>query len=141
MGGTMKKIYYIPDKKNKYHAEKVKVDGEVHASKKEYQRFCELNLLERIGKINNLRRQVKFELVPSQWEEVETDDYYLRGPKKGQPKKKRVCVEQAVSYIADFVYEENGNEIVEDTKGMRLADYIIKRKLMLYVHGIKVVEK
>lgn len=132
---------YIPQKKeNKYHAKKVKEDGEVYASKKEHRRHCELKLLERAGKISNLRTQVKYELIPSQWEEIETGEVYVRGPKKGQKKKKKKCVEQGVSYIADFVYCEGGKEIVEDAKGMRPSDYIIKRKLMLYMLGIKVVE-
>lgn len=131
---------YIPQKKeNKYHAEKVKIDGEVFASKKEHRRHCELKLLERAGKISNLRTQVKYELIPSQWEEIETDEVYVKGTKKGQKKNKK-CVERGVSYIADFVYCEGGKEIVEDAKGMRPSDYIIKRKLMLYILGIKVVE-
>ena len=137
----MNRIYIPHKKENKYNAEKVKADGQVHASKKEYRRYCELKLLERAGKISNLRTQVKYELIPSQWEEVETDNVYVRGPKKGQKKKKRVCIEQGVSYVADFVYDdERGKTIVEDAKGMRPAEYIIKRKLMLYVHKIKVVE-
>lgn len=43
-------------------------------------------------------------------------------------------------YIADFVYHEDGMQVVEDTKGVRTADYIIKRKLMLWVHGIRIKE-
>lgn len=132
---------YIPQKKeNKYHAKKVKEDGVVYASKKEHRRYCELKMLERAGKISNLRTQVKYELIPSQWEEIETDEVYVRGSKTGQKKKKKKCVEQGVSYIADFVYCEGDKEIVEDAKGMRPSDYVIKRKLMLYILGIKVVE-
>jgi hypothetical protein len=49
-------------------------------------------------------------------------------------------VERACAYVADFVYTENGKKIVEDTKGFKTKDYIIKRKLMLWVHGIRVKE-
>ena len=50
------------------------------------------------------------------------------------------CLEKEVSYIADFCYEQAGKPVVEDTKGFRTADYVIKRKLMLHVHGIKIKE-
>ena len=59
--------------------------------------------------------------------------------KKGGVKKGKV-IEQKCSYIADFVYTENGEKVVEDTKGFRTKDYIIKRKLMLYIHGIRIQE-
>ncbi|GAB4464458.1 MAG: hypothetical protein OHK0044_01870 [Burkholderiaceae bacterium] len=49
-------------------------------------------------------------------------------------------VERAVKYIADFVYTKDGKMVVEDTKGCRTRDYVIKRKLMLYVHGIRILE-
>ena len=49
-------------------------------------------------------------------------------------------VERACSYIADFVYMERGEKVVEDVKGVKTKDYIIKRKLMLFIHGIKVRE-
>jgi hypothetical protein len=79
--------------------------------------------------------QVKYVLIPAQYET------YERYGKKGQRLKdgQRV-LEKECSYIADFVYEENGIEVVEDTKGIKTKDYIIKRKLMLYVHGIRVKE-
>lgn len=53
---------------------------------------------------------------------------------------KKKLIERGVYYIADFVYYRDGEYIVEDTKGVRTKDYIIKRKLMLYVHGIKIKE-
>ena len=43
-------------------------------------------------------------------------------------------------YVADFVYEDNGDTVVEDTKGMRTKEYVIKRKLMLYRYGIRIKE-
>ena len=102
---------------NKYGAKKVVVDGQVFDSKKEYHRWCELRLLERAGKIKGLCRQVSYELIPKQ---------------NG---------ERACTYVADFVYKDStGNTVVEDTKGVRTDAYRIKKKLMLYFHGIRIKE-
>ena len=106
---------------SKYGSRKVTRDGMTFDSQKEYRRFCELRLLERAGKVTDLQRQVKFELIPSQ----------RIGGK---------VVERACTYVADFVYQENGKKVVEDTKGFKTKDYIIKRKLMLWVHGIRIKE-
>ena len=91
-------------------------DGIKHDSQKEANRWCELKLLERAGKISGLQRQVKFELIP-----------------------KQDC-ERAVVYVADFMYIEDNKLVVEDVKGKRTKEYIIKRKLMLWVHGISIKE-
>lgn len=120
--------------------QKVTYKGKIFDSKKEYRRFVELELMEKAGAISNLLTQVKFELIPAQYETVPTGELYVRGPKKGQPKTKQVCVEHSVDYIADFVYIQDGKRIVEDAKGHRTEKYIIKRKLMLWVYGIKVKE-
>ena len=116
---------------SKYGNRKVKRDGMVFDSKREADRWNELKLLEKAGKISNLQRQVKYELIPTQYSDWE---YTKNGKKK--------VVEREASYIADFVYHDNvlGTEIVEDVKGMRTEAYIIKRKLMKYVHGIQIVE-
>lgn len=106
---------------NKYHNKKVCYNGIAFDSKKEARRYSELLLLERAGVITNLQRQVPFVLIPSQ---------RINGK----------VVERECKYIADFVYTENGKKVVEDTKGMRTKDYIIKRKLMLYIHGIQIKE-
>ena len=126
--------------RSKYHSKKITRDGITFDSVKEYRRFCELCLLERAGRITDIRRQVAFELIPSQFEELPTGEFYKRGERKGQPKCKRICIEKSVVYNADFVYIENGQTIVEDTKGVKTKDYIIKRKLMLWLHGIRVRE-
>jgi hypothetical protein len=126
--------------RNKYHASKITRDGITFDSVREYRRFCELSLLERAGEIQDLRRQVEYELIPAQYEEIPTGEIYKRGDRKGQPKMKRVCIEKSVSYVADFVYTENGQIVVEDTKGFKTKDYIIKRKLMLWLHKIKIKE-
>ena len=94
-------------------------------SKKELRRFIELQALEKSGMITGLRRQVKFELIPAQ-----KDD-------KGR------SIERACNYIADFVYNQDGIMVVEDVKSKATMTpaYIIKRKLMLYIHGIRIQEK
>lgn len=124
----------------KYHNKKVVVDGIEFHSAKEGRRYLELSLLQKAGAIRDLQRQVPFELIPSQFEYVPTGEYYKQGERKGEPKMKRICLAESVKYFADFVYTENGKQVVEDSKGVRTKDYIIKKKLMLWVHGIKIKE-
>ena len=119
----------------KYGNKKIIVNGIVFDSKREANRYCELLLLQRARKIKNLELQKEYELIPAQFES------YARYGKKGQRLKDgQRCIEQGVKYKADFVYTQNGKIIVEDTKGMRTKDYIIKRKLMLWRHGVKIRE-
>ena len=108
-------------KVGKYKNRKLTIDGEAFDSQKEARRYEELALLQRAGQISDLKRQVRYELIPTQ----------RIGGK---------VVEKSCAYIADFVYTENGETVVEDTKGFRTKDYIIKRKLMLHVHGIRIKE-
>lgn len=119
---------------NKFRAKKVVIDGITFASRKEGNRYVELKLMERSGYIKDLHLQEKFVLIPAQ---REPDKVGKRG---GVTKGK--LIERECSYIADFVYTDNCTceLVVEDTKGMRTKDYIIKRKLMLYVHGIRIKE-
>lgn len=91
-------------------------DGIVHDSMKEANRWCELKLLEKAGLIQDLQRQVKYELIPKQ------------------------DGERAVHYVADFVYVEDGKKIIEDVKGMRTKEYKLKKKMMLFFHGIRIKE-
>ena len=117
---------------SKYHSKKITIDGISFDSRKEAKRWQELSLLQRAGAITDLQRQVEFELIPAQ---REPDTIGVRGGvKKGK------TIELAVKYVADFVYKENGKTIVEDTKGFKTKDYIIKRKLLLWVHGIQIKE-
>lgn len=129
-------------KKRKYGNKKITVNGITYDSKKEYLRHRELLLLERAGAITDLQTQVPFELIPAQFKKIPTGEVYKRGDKAGQPKMKRVCLEQSVKYIADFVYFENGVKVVEDVKSdtTRTKDYILKRKLMLYINKIIIKE-
>ena len=121
---------------SKYHSRKITIDGETFDSQKEYRRYRELLLLQRAGAITELKRQVEYVLIPAQ---REPDKVGVRG---GIIKGK--TIEQKCSYIADFVYQENGKTVVEDVKGYKqstaYAVFVIKRKLMLYVHGIKIKE-
>ena len=121
---------------SKYGNKKIQTpDGEFD-SKREYKRWQELKLLARAGKIHDLMRQVSFELIPTQHERVEK---YSK--KTGKRLKDGVrCLEKACFYIADFVYWDGDTMVVEDAKGHRTEAYIIKRKLMLKVHGIKIQE-
>lgn len=123
--------------RNKYNNHKITVDGEVFDSEREYRRYLELQLLEKSGVIRDLHRQVTFDLIP---EAREPDRY---GPRGGLHRGK--VIERGVSYIADFTYYTSlpsGEEefVVEDCKGMRTDDYKIKRKLMLFIHKIRVRE-
>ena len=138
----------------KYGNKKVEIDGHVFDSRKEARRYQELRLLEKAGAIQNLQTQVKFVLIPAQYE---PDTIGKRGGiRKGK------LIERECSYIADFVYDvpitiekqytaktgEVGTmtvccgieTVVEDTKGFRTKDYIIKRKLMLHEYGIRIKE-
>lgn len=127
-------------RKNKHGNKKTVVDGITFASKHEAKRYGELKLLLRVGIISDLELQKKYVLIPAQYREAPTGEVYKVGARKGLPKIKRVCIEESCCYVADFVYKKDGREVVEDAKGVRTKDYIIKRKLMLYVHGIRIVE-
>ena len=106
---------------SKYGNRKTTLDGITFDSAREAKRYAELRLLERAGQIFNLQRQVPFVLIPKQVRDGKT-------------------IERPVVYKADFVYTENGQEIVEDTKGMKTKEYVIKRKLMLWQYGIQIRE-
>ena len=120
--------------RSKYGSRKTVVDGISFDSKKEASRYRELLFLERAGKIGNLRRQVKYVLIPAQYENPDSPTKSGRGK----------CLERECSYVADFVYdvpmEPEPVEIVEDTKGFRTEAYKIKRKMMLFMHGIRIRE-
>lgn len=118
---------------SKYHSRKVKKDGMTFDSIKEYSRWCDLVKLERAGKIFDLKRQVRFTLIPTQRE------FCCEIGKNGRFKKGKV-LERSVVYVADFTYMQDGKYIVEDVKGVKTDVYIIKRKLMLKEFGIRIKE-
>ncbi|MFR8814384.1 MAG: DUF1064 domain-containing protein [Lachnospiraceae bacterium] len=121
----------------KYNNKKIEVDGMTFDSKKEANRYKELSLLQKAGEISGLQTQVRYVLIPSQREVSE--EVYTRGENKGKNKPGKL-LERECTYVADFVYYKDGKVIVEDTKGFRTKEYIIKRKLMLYVHHIQIKE-
>ena len=131
---------------NKYRNKKIVYDGITFDSVKEQNRYSQLKLLVRAGRISHLELQKPFELIPAQYEQVPTGEIYQRGVHKGEAKTRKICIEKAVVYIADFAYIENDTQIVEDVKGYRdpsstaYAKYVIKRKLMLHKYGIKIRE-
>lgn len=122
---------------SKYHAKKITVDGITFDSKHEAQRWAELKRMQERKLITELRRQVRFILIPTQ--RGPSSGFFKKGIHKGEPKPGKVLESECV-YIADFVYYNGSEMIVEDAKGMRTRDYVIKRKLMLYQHGIRVRE-
>lgn len=117
---------------NKYHAIKTGKS----ASKKEAARKRELELMERAGRIESLRCQVPFELIPAQYE---PDIIGKRGGKK-----RGRCIERSAVYVADFVYFQAGKQIVEDAKGYKGGEayklFVLKRKMMLWRYGIRIRE-
>lgn len=123
----------------KYGNRKAVIDGITFDSEREAHRYTELKILEKAGKITGLQLQREFELIPDQREK--TDQICTKGPNKGRIKPGKL-LERKCSYVADFVYWdlENNCMVVEDAKGMRTKEYIIKRKLMLYKYGIRIKE-
>jgi len=109
-------------KKSKFGNNKVKVNGVTFDSEGEYTHYCTLKLKERTGEIRNLRHHVNFELIPAQ---------VICGKKV-----------QGTSYEADFVYEQapDWTQVIEDYKGYKTPEYILKRKLMKFLLKLDVVE-
>ena len=126
-------------KRSKYRSSKVTVilpDGTEHTfdSRKEARRYEELLIRQKAGEISDLCLQKKFILIPAQ---REPDTVGKRG---GIIKGK--VIEREVAYFADFCYTENGNTVVEDVKSpiTRTPLYKIKKKMMLFFHGIRIKE-
>lgn len=112
---------------NKYRNKKCEIDGITFDSKKEARIYQDLKALQDTGEIKALELQKRFELIPAQYEKS--------NGKRGK------CIERAVFYVADFYVEyADGETVVIDAKGMRPAAYTIKRKLMLYMRGLRIKE-
>ena len=117
----------------KYGNHKIKNAYGTYDSQLEWSRFLFLSNREKEGEITNLRRQVEYLLIPAQYG---TEIKHL----KTKDKEVRVLLERSCSYVADFVYERNGKTIVEDCKGAKkiiTETAKIKKKLLLWVHGIE----
>ena len=101
----------------KYNNKKETIDGLTFDSAKEARHYRYLRMLERVGEITELETQKTFELLPKQ------------------------DGERAVKYSADFCYKDKeGKPVVEDVKGYKTKDYILKRKMMLFFHNVKITE-
>lgn len=113
---------HLTPAKRKYNNEPTIIDGIRFDSKREAARYCDLNLQQRAGLISDLKLQVKYELLPKQYD------------------KDANCVCRAITYKCDFQYVENDELICEDVKGYANDRWTIKRALMLNRHGILVRE-
>ena len=105
---------------SKYHAKKTVVDDIAFDSRREADRYIVLKGMEEDGTIEDLRRQVRYELVPA----FDVDGKHYR----------------PVYYVADFVYVRDGKEVVEDVKGMRTDVYKLKSKLFARRYGMSIKE-
>ena len=137
-----------PKKENKLHAQRT-ADG--HASIKEANRAAELRIMQKAGQIYNLREQVPYVLLPAVYQKKNGE--YVRVWDRSKKKKdvekecgeKLTLIERNCIYVADFVYEKDGQTIVEDAKGFKdpssatYAKFVLKRKMMMN-RGIRVVE-
>ena len=121
-------------RKSKYGSKKVTYGGITFDSKKEMYRYIRLKEMQDKGEISDLRLQVPFELIPTVYE---THEVQMKTKVKTVTK----LVQRAAFYVADFVYKDaSGAEIVEDTKGFRNAEYLLKKKLMRALLGITIKE-
>ena len=121
-------------KVNKYRNKKVSFQGEEFDSKREMQRYLVLKDAESKGIIQNLQKQVKFELIPKIEEDVVI---HLKTKDKIQ----RKTIQQPITYKADFVYEKDGVMVVEDVKisdYLLPKDYILKEKLFRWKYGFSI---
>lgn len=98
---------------SKYGNVKVLYENQIFDSKRELKRYKELQLLEKFGEISGLTTQPAFTL-----QDGFTD---FSGHKQRQ-----------IVYRADFQYRENGNTVVEDAKGHKTKEYLLKKKLFLF---------
>lgn len=120
--------------RSKYGNRKAKARGKVFDSTMERSRYYTLSMLEKAGEISDLRMQVPYELIPAIYE---TQEVQL----KTKTKQVQKLVQRAIYYVADFVYKDTeGNEVVEDVKGFRTAEYRLKKKMMRALLGIQIKE-
>lgn len=108
--------------RSKYSAIRTRLKGQTFDSRLEARRWLYLQDRQRRGHISNLRRQVRYQLLPG---EKLPDGSTLR----------------PVTYVADFVYDHpDGHQTVEDAKGVRTQVYKLKRHLMWHIHQIIIHE-
>lgn len=111
-----------PENKSKYRNVKCVWKGQQFDSIRERDRFIILENELREGRITDLNRQVRLQLLPAQKDE------------NGK------VIEKPCFYIADFTYRRDGKLVVEDVKGVKTSVYLLKRKMCLWFHGIRIQE-
>ena len=124
------------DMGKKYGNHEVTYRGLQFDSELERDRWIFLTSAQEAGKISGLRRQVRFELLPRQL------GHKTKTTRSGKTRQVLTVLEFGVDYIADFLYYKEGELVIEDTKGHKTRDYVIKRKLMRYQgHPIREVKR
>lgn len=107
------------NKPSKYKNQPIEIDGHKFPSRKEANRYIQLKLLEKAGKIVSLEIQVPFELQPKFVHNGRTI--------------------RAIKYVADFVYfDSRGKMHIEDVKGSEdftTPEFKLKRKMFIYKYG------
>ena len=119
--------------KGKFNNKKMTTPDGVFDSKGEWERWLFLKEAEKNGQISDLRRQVKYTLIPTQYR---TEIVHL----KTKDKEVQRVAEREVTYTADFVYEKDGETVVEDFKGFPNDRWPLKKSMMLYFHGVAIRE-
>ena len=119
--------------KHKFNNKKMSIpDGEFD-SKGEWERWLFLKEALKNGQISNLRRQVKYTLIPTQYR---TEIVHL----KTKDKEVQRVAEREITYTADFVYENGVETVVEDYKGYPNDRWPLKKAMMLYFHDVAIRE-
>jgi len=97
--------------RSKYRAKRTVIDGITFASRGEALRYQDLRYMEKAGRIKDLQLQVAYPMSVNGY---------------------KLC-----TYVADFVYLEDGKKIVEDFKGVRTPIFRLKAKMMKALLGIE----
>lgn len=120
---------------NKYRNKITYVNGVKFDSKKEAMRYLILKDRQDHNEINDLQMQVPYELLPAVYEE---QIVHLKTKDKVVNK----CIQRAVNYIADFVYNDSktGKQVIEDVKGRKTKEYLLKKKMMRAILGLTITE-
>lgn len=104
----------VKKKRSKYNNQKVFFNDHYFDSQKECNYYIALRARLIRGEISDLKLQQAFQLNEGGTHSLE--------------------------YIADFVWQENGLQVVCDVKGFKTVSYKKKRALMLKVHAVTIKE-